>query len=617
MATTPPTSTAAPRTPAPTSARSIVILLLFWAIIYLPGLTHPPLLDDADSVHAEAAREMTVMHQYVTLYINGMRYLEKPPLPYWLIAGLDNVSDWFGAPVAEWQARLPLYLSVLGLMLACYFIGRRWYGENGGLYAGVIAGVAVGTYLFSRIVIPDIAVAMFYILSVHFFLRTFEGDRPSRTACWGLAIVTALNVLTKGLIGIIFPCGVFFFYYLISGDWKHLLRLRWLSSLAIFLAIATPWHVLAGMRNPPAGAAKGFYWYYFVNEHFLRYVGKRIPKDYDTVPFLIFWGLMLVWLLPWTIFLPQALKEIPVHLRELRTRMTPRLRANLAFGISAFMVLVFFSFSTRQEYYAIPALPGFSLLTASWLQRETDGEADPKSGRRSVLVLLIVGVLVFVATMAVLASSKAPPPGTDIADLLAQHPSEYALSMGHFLDLTPQAMGAFRVPLLGTGLAFLLGPLAAWWLRRRGRIKASNFALVVMITVFLWCAQAGFAIFNPVLSSKNLADAIARVWKPGDIIVIDGQYEDGSTLNFYTHHQVRILATKENNGFGGDLSIESAFPDSPKIFDDEAAFLREWNGEQRVFLWVDDRHPTPVLAGQKVYTIAQSGGKRIVSNRPL
>ena len=104
----------------------------------------------------------------------------------------------------------------------------------------------------------------------------------------------ALNVLTKGLIGLVFPIGTIFLYLLLTGNLKHLLKLRLFSSLLFFLAIAAPWHLLAGFRNPAHGEAQGFFWFYFVNEHFLRYLKKRFPADYDTVPIWLFWALMLI-----------------------------------------------------------------------------------------------------------------------------------------------------------------------------------------------------------------------------------------------------------------------------------------------------------------------------------
>jgi 4-amino-4-deoxy-L-arabinose transferase-like glycosyltransferase len=64
----------------------LIAILLLWVVVYIPGLFHPPLLDDADSVHAEAAKEMVERGDWVTLHANGIRYLENAPLMYWIIA---------------------------------------------------------------------------------------------------------------------------------------------------------------------------------------------------------------------------------------------------------------------------------------------------------------------------------------------------------------------------------------------------------------------------------------------------------------------------------------------------------------------------------------------------
>src|SRR5260370_28699767 len=91
------------------------------------------------------------------------------------------------------------------------------------------------------------------------------------------------------------------------------------SNSLVCLACAAPWLILAGLRNPDQGNVRGFFWFYFVNEHFLRYLNKRVPRDYGTVPLLLFWGLILVWLFPWASFLPQALARV----RLLAFRATP------------------------------------------------------------------------------------------------------------------------------------------------------------------------------------------------------------------------------------------------------------------------------------------------------
>jgi 4-amino-4-deoxy-L-arabinose transferase-like glycosyltransferase len=588
---------------------SLAIVVTLWIVVYVTTMFTPALLDDADTVHAEAAREMVLRHDWVTLYANGVRYLEKAPLMYWGVASSFRL---FG--VEEWSARLPLVIGVLALLLATYFLGKRIYGERAGFYAALVIGTAVGPYIYTRFLIPDILVGLCLTLSFGFFLRTLEEDPPSLFACWGLAVTMALNVLTKGLIGLVFPIGTIVLFLFLTGNLRHLFRLRLVSSFFTFLAIAAPWHVLAALRNPDQGPVRGFLWFYFVNEHFLRYLNKRMPRDYDTVPLLLFWVLTAVWLIPWTSFLPQALKQIPHRWRELRSSMDQQQRANLLFAIWGFLIVLFFSFSTRQEYYTIPALPAFALLIGAWLGREADDfrhSEEAKLGRISSAVLFVVGAAIFVVGIVFLFVSKAPAPGTDLADLLRKNPSEYALSMGHFLDLTPQALGAFRAPLLATALAFLFGTGFNWFLRRRGSPHRGNLALAAMMAIVLVAVHSAFVVFSPILSSKKLALSLQQHYRAGDVVVATGLYENASTLNFYTG--IHLLSLHEPTG---NMWYGSKFPDAPQVWETTDSFTALWNGMKRVFLWSDQERPA-VLAGKPAYVVARSGGKTIFTNHAL
>ena len=279
------------------------------------GLSTPALLDDADTVHAEAAREMVQRHDWITLYANGIRYLEKAPLMYWSVATSYTV---FG--VNEWSTRFPLMLGVLGMILATYGLGRWGIRPRGRIRFRTGASHRSGPYLFTRFLIPDVPVALWLTLTYWLFLKSLEQTTPSRWVCWGLAAVCALNVLTKGLIGLIFPIAAIGLYLLLTGNLKHLFKLRLPSSALVFFAIAAPWHILAERANPAQGQVRGFLWFYFVNEHFLRFLNKRVPRDYDTVPLLIFWALLIVWLVPWSVFVPQGLLEVPRRWSEFHQR---------------------------------------------------------------------------------------------------------------------------------------------------------------------------------------------------------------------------------------------------------------------------------------------------------
>lgn len=605
----------------------IALIVVVWAVVYLGSMFSPPLMDDADTVHAEAAREMVEHNDWVTLKINdGFRYLEKAPFMYWCVAASYKV---FG--VHDWSARLPIALGMLALLLVVYRMGRRFYGDEGGLYAALALATGFGPFIYTRFMIPEMLVALWLAMGFDFFLTSLEqserGEQPSVWVCWGLAATMALNVLTKGLIGLVFPVGTILIYLLLTKNLRHLLRLRLVSSFLVFLAIAAPWHVLAGLRNPAQGEARGFFWFYFVNEHFLRFLKKRYPADYDTVPLWLFWGLMLVWLMPWTAFMVQSVKQVPAKLKEFHTGLTAQQRASLIFALWPLVILLFFSFSSRQEYYVLPGLPGVALLLGGWLARESASEHESperRSGRISSIVLVVVGVAVCAVCVALAWQAQAPPQNYDIAELLKKNPQDYALSFGHILDLTPQAMGAFTVPLLATGIAFAFGTTLNLILRQRSRAFAANMALATMTVVLLYATHQGLVIFSPVLTSKTLAQAIESNWKPGAIIEDNGDYEAASSVNYYTRHQIRILNGRCNNIWYG-----SKFPDAPPIFDDDASFEKLWRGEKLVFLLTDakaspDRKPEEecpqkehlpdYVVRDKACVLAKWGGKVVLMN---
>jgi len=453
-------------------------------------------------------------------------------------------------------------------------------------------------------------------LSAIFFLRSLEQERPSRWVCWGFAATCALNVLTKSLIGLVFPFGAILFYLLITRNLGHILKLRLISSTLVFLAIAAPWHVLAALANPPQMAADGtklgFLWFYFVNEQFLRYLGKRVPAGYDTVPLLIFWALTILWLAPWMVFLPPALQQVPWKVRQWRQQLSPTQRATLFFAIWTIVIVGFFTFSTRQEYYTIPAVPALALLVGGWLAKEScSPETEGRSGRMGSWLLFAIVVVGSIIGVAMLLSSKPPAPGADLADLLDKNPQDYDFSLGHFLDLTPEALGRFRPQLIGAILSLFIGSGLNLWLRFKRKPVHANVMLAGMMVALLACVHSAFVTFSPILSSKQLAVAISKYYSPGDVVVIDGQYHEASTLNFYLETRVRVLHEPS-----GNLWYGSKFPDAPRVFETPESFPQLWASQSTVFVWTDNDHPRQ-LQGLPHYLLARSGGKSIFTNRDL
>jgi 4-amino-4-deoxy-L-arabinose transferase-like glycosyltransferase len=609
-----------------TPRRLLWILIAVWLMLYGSfALLRPPLLDDADSVHAEVAREMVARHDWITLYANGIRYLEKAPLLYWSMAASFQC---FGAQT--WSARLPLALYTLALLLAVFALGRRCFAaaadrrcldDVAGFYAALVLATSFGLFIFTRILIPDAMVCLWLTLAMLCFWRSLA--QPTRANAAGFAVACALGVLTKGLIGLVFPLLIVLVYLAMTRNLRHLRRWHPLLGVLIFLAIAAPWHVAAGIANPmeghpgalpTPGNVHGFFWFYFVNEHLLRYLNRRVPRDYDTVPLALFWGLLVIWMLPWSAFLPSALRCVPLrrwwrgvalHSRGVALDMLDGPdRARLLCFVWAALPMVFFSFSTRQEYYVLPAMPALALLIGDGLARDARSRKVPCMQ----LAWLLFAIGVCGAVVALFFALHSGSPRGDLAAALSTNPGDYALSFGHFLDLSTRAMAFFRVSLGLTAIALLMGTAGHLMLRRAGRPHAAIAALAAGSVLFLIAAHIALVTFSPVLSSATLADAIRPQLKPGDVIVLNGEYESGSTLGFYLHRQVRIL-----NGRSSNLWYGSFFSDAPAIFDDDASIARLWGGSQRVFLLTDAAAP-PHLPGS-VYTIAVSGGKAVLSNR--
>ena len=592
----------------------VLTLVALWGAIYLASSDYPPaLLDDADSVHAEAAREMAESGDWITLHANNIRYLEKAPLMYWSIAVSYKLLG-----VSEFSSRLPIALATLGLMLATMLLGNFAFGGKAGFYSALCIGSCVGIFLFTRVLWPDVILTLLITMAFYCFLRAMEDPKRSRYA-YGIYVFGAIAVLTKGLVGAAFPGIISLAYLLITGELRRLAQLKIFTGALLFLAIAAPWHIAAGLANPGSlmvgmpnpGQGRGFFWFYFMNEHLLRYIGKRYPADYDTVPLPLFLGLHVVWLFPWSFFLPVAIRDIPRRVRNLDREEL----VTLFLVVWAALVILFFCFSTTQEYYTMPSYPAFALLIGCALWK---AEARLLAGSREKLLnaaqiaLACLGLIVLAGGAAAFWMTRHIAVEGDIAATLTRNPQAYALSLGHVLDLTPRTLAELRVPVIGTALTFLFGTVAALILRRKGKHTASNLSLALMMAVFFFFAHASLSAFEPYLSSRGLAEAIDREYKQGDVIVINGEYEGGSSLNFYTRKMVHIL-----NGRSANLEYGSYFEDAPRIFIDEKELAEIWAGSNRVFLFTDSLKVDELILGVRgpVYTLAESGGKHILTNQ--
>jgi hypothetical protein len=439
------------------------------------------------------------------------------------------------------------------------------------------------------------------------FQRALDEEEPRpRLWAWALAASLGVGLMFKGLIAVVAPVGGAIVYLIVTRQlfsreaWR---RLHVFTGSLLILVIAAPWHILATLRMPPyfdftmhsgPGEYHGFFWFYFINEHVLRFLNLRYPRDYNTVPRLAFWVLHFLWMFPWSAFFPAAL--------ALNFKPTDRAgRTRLLTLCWIGFLLVFFTFSTTQEYYSMPVYPALALLLGSAMAGES--RWLPIGTR----VLGVISGLALLAIAAILYAVHGVATPGDISQALQQHPEAYTLSLGHVGDLTISSFAYLRVPLVIAGLAFFVGVLGAWLLPGR----RAFLAFAVMMVVFLHASRRALVTFNPYLSSRPLADALLRA--PDGRLIIHGQYYSFSSVFFYTGRTALLLNGRVNN-----LEYGSYSPGSPDDFIDDAQFVALWSKPERFYVLSDHEdvpHLTSLVDGSKLYKMAESGGKLLFANQ--
>jgi hypothetical protein len=561
-------------------------------------------MDDVDAVQAQIARNMLSSGDWVTARLDGIPYLEKAPLIYWLMA-ISFKS--FGA--YDWAARIPIVLSALALAWVTTAFGIWAFGRRAGFYAGLCISTCIGLFLFTRILIPDVMLTADLTLAMWAFLRAIDPqERHPRWCAFLLAASLGVSLLLKSLIGVVFPVAAAVIYLALTRqlfDRKVWKRLHPLSGFVIILLIAAPWHVLATLRNPPyfdlsfrsaPGEYHGFLWFFFMNEQVLRFLNLRYPRDYNTVPRVYFWLFHFIWLFPWSVYFPAIAK----------LSFRPKDRASCARLLAlcwAGFLLVFFTFSTTQEYYSMPCYPALALLAGSamamggdWIRRGTR-----VLGAILLCAAIAAGSLWFLVR-------NIPAPG-DISAALSQHPGAYTLSLGHMEDLTLPSFAYLRVPLLVAAIAFLAGALGT--LRATG--QKAFLAAAVMAVLFFQAARMALVVFDPYMSSRPLANALLRA--PAGKLIVDHHYYTFSSIFFYTDRDALLLNGRINN-----LVYGSYAPGAPDVFIDDQQWKRMWAGPQRCYLVVSGSALPRLekLAGRdRLNVVAASGGKLLLTNLPL
>ncbi len=460
-------------------------------------------------------------------------------------------------------------------------------------------------------------------------------------------------MLAKGLIAPVFFFAAALPWLVLTGEWRRWREMRLATGLLLFLAIAAPWHILAGLRNPDQGNpvgnhptpghVHGFFYFYFINEQVLRFLGKRWPVDYNKQPGWVYWVGQIAWLLPWSLYLPLVVRRAwrtraqwlsNLRLEDDNARF--RSRSIWLLALYAGFMLVFFSISTNQEYYTFPAYLPLLILTAAVLASFELRAERIDAGARERTYRWLMGAHVLFAAVGVLSaaalgyglwSARHLPFVPDIGTLLAHRGvGNYSLSMSHLFDLTGPSFAALRLPALIAAVVLLVGPLLALQLRRRERHFESTLSVAFTIAIFLIAAHIAFVRFAPMLSSEPMAATINRIAgypaseRPTDpaalraTLIVYGDQSDGASVLFYTRRQALLV-----HGRSSTMVWGSMWPDAPHVFLDDKELSAIWGTGNRKFLFAqaERRDQVEAVLGKRLIPIQDLADKTLYTDRPL
>ena len=559
--------------------RDMAILAVVLGIPFLQFLGGLPLIDPDEGRYAEIPREMLEQGDFITPTLNYVKYFEKPPLLYWL-----NAASLKLAGLTEQAARLPSALAGLLTILATYIIARRLYGRRAALIAASILGTSAGFVLQSRIILTDMLLTFCLTAALGAFIVASqrEGRRGNPFPWYAFYLFCALAMLAKGLIGIVFPAGIIFFYLLLGGRWRLLGEMRIATGLLLFLAVAAPWFVTVSQRNPE------FARFFFIHEHFERFT-STVHGRYQ--PFWFFLPVLAATMLPWSFFIPGALT------RAWRDRRHDDNLAGLYLLIWAVLIFLFFSKSNSKLVpYILPVFPPLAILIASRVDAVLDGH-----GRELKLASILLGMTLTVLGVAGLAYARLP----ELADLLAGAVPRLSDPLHQFINNAPPVSAAAATAVAALFLIQGIVTLASAGrnpLRMVVTLCLCSFLLEIFIPrlIMVPIAQAE--------SPRSLALQARSLAGPRTRIVTFGPQQ---AVSWYTQRRVMVTGTLDELEFGSRQGDQSAW------FPDQQALLRMWGGDAPVLVILKKGeldhllpllHPAPRIVGE-------SGRRRLISNR--
>ena len=474
----------------------LLLLALLVILLSFDGLGDRKLANPDEGRYSEIAREMAASGDYVTPRLNGLKYFEKPPLQYWATAISFTL---FGE--SEFTARLYTALCGLACILLIAYTGKRLFDAETGMLAGLVMLGAPYFAAMTEVITLDMGLTLWMTLAVSSLLisQHTPTENSRRRWLWMAWAGMAAAVLSKGLIGIVFPAAAVFLYCAFQRNFRLLWKLEWVVGPLVFLAIAVPWFALVSIRNPE------FPQFFFIHEHFERFLSTVHRREQ---PWWYFVPILFAGFLPWAVALIPAIAQgwqRPAHLSRTSGTFAP-LKFLLIYAV---FILLFFSKSgSKLIAYILPMFPVLALVLATYLRA-----TEPK--RLAWLVLPVFPVALWGAYEAWVA---------------------HAGRADEFSRQLYQNAGMWGA---AAALAIALGVIAAFVLLRAQRKWLGVLAVSIGTIVGIELIERGYEHLSPWQSGYALSESIKPHLKPETRLYSVANYEQ--SLPFYLKRTLTLV----------------------------------------------------------------------------
>lgn len=545
----------------------LVLLLICLGIFLVPALTLP--LSRGEAFYALVPREMWASGRWFAITLNGVPFLDKPHLFFWL-----NLLSFKVFGVSDWASRLPDLALTLAEVWMTFRLGCLLLSPRAAWLGGFILLSSPGFFYLHLELFADHLITLSLIAGLYGMLRWLKEPR----LLWAVLFYLSMGVgfLGKGIVGLGFPLVIGLVYAWYSGQLRRLWQLVLHPvGLALLALIMVPWFAFMEQTYP------GFLRHYFIDEHLLRFLGKRQPGGVSTISIPLLWLFLGIWLMPWMLLLPQTLYRFFKTTRP--GNAEPQIMLLLIWPA---VVLAVYTFSsTRIEYYTLPALPPLALLLGWGVERYL---ASPRDRSLPLTLLVLSGLSL----------------GSSLFMLLLEK-----LCVGNrreFIGIFPLVQLVAHHAALVLSLLALLGALVGW---RRRYLALAGYSLVALASLFF--AYQSLTAMVPVRSDKLAGQYVRNHAAPGDLMIMENfeEAELGASLAFYAQRPFLMVQRHGLPRFLYPVKPQANYLISP-------ARLKElWSGPHRVFLLVDDAMPLePYLKDAR--SVLAAGGKRLLVNRP-